>query len=44
MPVIDNEAHRAVKGYVWSVVDVMAEDRFFFYEHGYRVRAWPWVC
>ena len=30
LPVIDNEAHRAVKGYVWSVVDVMAEDRFFF--------------
>ena len=36
LPVIDNEAHRAVKGYVWSVVDVMAEDRFFFYEHGSR--------
>lgn len=25
-----------MKGYVWSVVDVMAEDRFFFYEHGSR--------
>ena len=36
LPVIDNEAHRAVKGYVWSVVDVMAEDRFFCYEHGSR--------
>ena len=36
LPVIDNEEHRAVKGYVWSVVDVMAEDRFFFYEHGSR--------
>ena len=36
LPVIDNESHRAVKGYVWSVVDVMAEDRFFFYEHGSR--------
>ena len=36
LPVIDNEAHRAVKGYVWSVVDVMEEDRFFFYEHGSR--------
>ena len=36
LPVIDNEKHRAVKGYVWSVVDVMAEDRFFFYEHGSR--------
>ncbi len=36
LPVIDNEAHRAVKGYVWSVVDVMAEDRFFFYEHGFQ--------
>ena len=36
LPVIDNEAHRAVKGYVWSVVDVISEDRFFFYEHGSR--------
>ena len=36
LPVIDSEAHRAVKGYVWSVVDVMSEDRFFFYEHGSR--------
>ena len=36
LPVIDNEKHRAVKGYVWSVVDVMAGDRFFFYEHGSR--------
>ncbi len=36
LPVIDNEKHRAVKGYVWSVVDVMAKDRFFFYEHGSR--------
>ena len=34
LPVIDNEKHRAVKGYVWSVVDVMTGDRFFFYEHG----------
>ena len=36
LPVIDNAAHRAVKGYVWSVVDAMAGDRFFFYEHGSR--------
>ena len=36
LPVIDNEKHRAVKGYVWSVVDVMTGDRFFFYEHGSR--------
>ena len=36
MPVIDNEKHRAVRGYVWSVVDVMTGDRFFFYEHGFR--------
>ena len=36
LPVIDNEAHRAVKGYVWSVVNVMTGDRFFFYEHGSR--------
>lgn len=36
LPVIDNEKHRAVKGHVWSVVDVMAKDRFFIYEHGSR--------
>ena len=36
LPVIDNEKHRAVKGYVWSVVNVMTGDRFFFYEHGSR--------
>ena len=36
LPVIDNEKHRAIKGYVWSVVDVMTGDRFFFYEHGSR--------
>jgi hypothetical protein len=36
LPVIDNEKHRAVKGYVWSVVDAMTGDRFFFYEHGSR--------
>ena len=34
--VIDNEKRRAVKGYVWSVVNVMTGDRFFFYEHGSR--------
>lgn len=36
LPVIDNGKHRTVKGYVWSVVDVMTGDRFFFYEHGSR--------
>ena len=36
LPVIDTEKHRAVKGYVWSVVNVMTGDRFFFYEHGSR--------
>ncbi len=36
LPVIDNEKHRAVRGYVWSVVNVMTGDRFFFYEHGSR--------
>ena len=33
---LDKEKHRAVKGYVWSVVNVMTGDRFFFYEHGSR--------
>lgn len=36
LPVIDNENHKAASGYVWSVVDVMAGDRFFFYKHGSR--------
>ena len=36
LPVIDNGKHRTVKGYVWSVVNVMTGDRFFFYEHGSR--------
>ena len=36
LPVIDNEKRRAAKGYVWSVVNVMTGDRFFFYEHGSR--------
>lgn len=36
LPVIDSEAHRAVRGWVWSVVNVMTGDRFFFYEHGSR--------
>ena len=36
LPVIDNERHRAVRGYVWSVVNVMTGDRFFFYERGFR--------
>ncbi|MDY3833745.1 MAG: hypothetical protein SOZ87_01615, partial [Candidatus Cryptobacteroides sp.] len=33
---LDKEKRRAVKGYVWSVVNVMTGDRFFFYEHGSR--------
>lgn len=36
LPVIDSEAHRAVRGWVWSIVNVMTGDRFFFYEHGSR--------
>lgn len=36
LPVIDNERHKAVKGYTWSVVNVMTGDRFFFYECGSR--------
>ena len=36
LPVIDNEKRRAVKGYVWRVVNVMTGDSFFFYEHGSR--------
>ena len=32
----DNGKHRAVNGYVWSVVNVMTWGRFFFYEHDSR--------
>ena len=36
LPVIDNEKHRAVKGYIWCVRDVLTGQVFFIYYNGSR--------
>lgn len=36
LPVIDNEKHRAVKGYVWAVRDAVCGDVYFHYDMGSR--------
>ena len=36
LPVIDNEKHRAVKGYVWAVRDAISGDVYFHYDMGSR--------
>ena len=36
LPVIDNEKHRAVKGYVWAVRDAVWGDVYFHYDMGSR--------
>ena len=36
LPVIDNERHRAVKGYVWVVRDAIKGDVYFHYDMGSR--------
>ena len=36
LPVIDNEKHRAVKGYIWCVRDVLTGLVFFIYYNGSR--------
>ena len=36
LPVIDNEKHRAVKGYIWCVRDVLTGLVFFVYYNGSR--------
>ena len=35
-PVIDNEKHRAVKGYIWAVRDAVCGDVYFHYDMGSR--------
>lgn len=35
-PVIDNEKHRTVKGYVWAVRNPLTEETFFHYNEGSR--------
>ena len=36
LPVIDNEKHRAVKGYMWAVRDALGGDVYFHYDMGSR--------
>jgi len=36
IPVIDNEKKRAVKGYIWSVLDMNSPQVFFHYDKGSR--------
>lgn len=36
LPVIDNEKHRAVKGYIWAVRDAVCADVYFHYDIGSR--------
>ena len=36
LPVIDNERHRAVKGYIWAVRDAVCGDVYFHYDMGSR--------
>lgn len=36
LPVIDNEKHRAVKGYIWAVRDAVYGDVYFHYDMGSR--------
>ena len=36
LPVIDNEKHRAVKGYIWAVRDAVCGDVYFHYDIGSR--------
>lgn len=36
LPVIDNEKHRAVKGYVWAVRDAVGGSVYFHYDMGSR--------
>lgn len=36
LPVIDNEKHRAVKGYMWAVRDAVVGSVYFHYDHGSR--------
>ena len=36
LPVIDNEKHRAVKGYMWAVRDALGGEVYFHYDMGSR--------
>ena len=36
MPIVDNEKHRAVKGYLWQICAVTQKRLFFHYDKGSR--------
>ena len=36
LPVIDNEKHRAVKGYMWAIRDALGGSVYFHYDNGSR--------
>ena len=38
IPIINNEKHQAVKGYIWMVRAVMGQLVFFHYDHGSRAQ------
>lgn len=38
IPIINNEKHKTVKGYIWMVRAVMADLVFFHYDHGSRAQ------
>jgi len=38
IPIIDNEKHKTVKGYIWLVRAVMRDLVFFHYDHGSRAK------
>jgi transposase len=38
IPIVDNEKHKTVKGYIWMVRAVMADLVFFHYDHGSRAQ------
>jgi transposase len=38
IPIINNEKHKAVKGYLWMVRSVMRDLVFFYYDHGSRAQ------
>jgi transposase len=38
IPIINNEKHKAIKGYIWMVRAVMRDMVFFHYDHGSRAQ------
>ena len=38
IPIINNEKHTAIKGYLWMVRSVMRDLVFFYYDHGSRAQ------